>query len=47
MRDINTRTVVGTPSYMAPELWKLLKKNNPSGGYSLSADVWSLAVILY
>ena len=47
IHDINTRTVDGTPSYMAPELKKLLKKNNKDRTYSLAVDVWSLAVILY
>lgn len=31
---------VGTPFYLAPELWK-----NPK--YSRSSDVWALGVILY
>lgn len=35
-----TFTVIGTPHYMAPEIVEL-------EGYSFSADLWSLGIILY
>ena len=34
------QTQIGTPHYMAPEIWK----NRP---YTLAADVWSLGCLLY
>ena len=35
-----TKTIIGTPEYMAPEV--ILGK-----GYSLSADYWSIAIMMY
>ena len=40
------RTVLGTPSYMAPEI--ILNKNNPVWKfYNEKVDIWSLGVILF
>jgi len=36
----HAQTVIGTPLYMAPEVWRGLK-------YSYSSDLWSLGGVLY
>lgn len=36
----HAQTVIGTPLYMAPEVWRGLK-------YSYSSDLWSLGCVLY
>lgn len=36
----HAQTVIGTPVYMAPEVWRGLK-------YSYSSDLWSLGGVLY
>ena len=41
MEDALEEERVGTPFYLAPELWKKPAK------YSKKSDVWSLGVILY
>ncbi len=35
-----TFTIIGTPNYMAPEIIS-------GKGYSTSADLWSLGVVIY
>ena len=35
-----TNTIIGTPHYMAPQIFQ-------AKGYSFSVDIWSLGVILY
>jgi len=34
---------VGTPFYLAPEIWKA----QMSGGYTTKSDMWALGVILH
>ena len=42
------RTYAGTPSYMAPEVTLMEKKEfRKIGSYNQKADCWSLGVILY
>lgn len=39
--DYKRRTLCGTPSFMAPEIWM------KDCGYSFEADVWALGIICY
>jgi NIMA (never in mitosis gene a)-related kinase len=38
--DAAAKTCIGTPHYMAPEVWR-------DEGYDYSADVWSIGCTLY
>ena len=42
-------TIIGTPEYMAPEMWQLRKRDNhaQSDGYTWTVDLWSFGLLLY
>lgn len=41
LQEVQVQDKVGTPYYLAPELWK----DNPT--YSKKSDIWALGCILY
>jgi len=43
-RRAGAKTVIGTPSYMAPEVFQSNAKNS---GYTLKADIFSFGMVLY
>lgn len=40
LKNNEAQTQIGTPHYMAPEIWK-------SRSYTFAADIWSLGCLLY
>ena len=44
---VNAMSYAGTYFYMAPEIHKLKNEIKSNSWYGISADVWSLGVILY
>ena len=42
-----TKTMVGSPIYMAPEILKGLNKINKGYTYSVKADIWSIGVVYF
>ena len=43
-KDLGESTRVGTPFYLAPEIWS---ENGGECLYSTKSDMWALGVILY
>eukprot|EP01095_Lingulamoeba_sp_RSL-Kostka_P000593 TRINITY_DN1086_c0_g1_i1.p1 TRINITY_DN1086_c0_g1~~TRINITY_DN1086_c0_g1_i1.p1 ORF type:complete len:777 (+),score=195.33 TRINITY_DN1086_c0_g1_i1:63-2333(+) len=50
-RNLNPSTLVGTPGYIAPEMFNDNNNNNNNNnnkdGYKKSIDIWSFGIILY
>ena len=42
-----TKTMVGSPIYMAPEILKGIKWINLGYTYSVKADIWSIGVVYF
>lgn len=42
-----TKTMVGSPIYMAPEILKGIKLINLGYTYSVKADIWSIGVVYF
>ena len=42
-----TKTMVGSPIYMAPEILKGLNKIYKGYTYSVKADIWSIGVVYF